>query len=77
MNFSAVILAGGRSTRMGRDKAWLEIGGQPLLAQGRLAVSAFAGDCVQSGLARFVELPASQAGCFANWNSPADLPCRA
>ncbi len=33
MNFSAVILAGGRSSRMGRDKAWLEIGGQTLLAR--------------------------------------------
>lgn len=33
MNFSAVILAGGRSSRMGRDKAWLEVGGQTLLAR--------------------------------------------
>ena len=33
MNFSAVILAGGKSSRMGRDKAWLEIGGQTLLAR--------------------------------------------
>jgi molybdenum cofactor guanylyltransferase len=33
MNFSAVILAGGRSSRMGRDKAWLETGGQTLLAR--------------------------------------------
>ncbi len=31
MNFSAVILAGGQSRRMGRDKAWLPINGQPLL----------------------------------------------
>jgi molybdopterin-guanine dinucleotide biosynthesis protein A len=29
---SAVILAGGASTRMGRDKAWLELDGQPLIA---------------------------------------------
>jgi molybdopterin-guanine dinucleotide biosynthesis protein A len=29
--FSAVILAGGNSSRMGRDKAWLEVGGQRLL----------------------------------------------
>jgi len=33
MNFSAVILAGGRSSRMGCDKAWLPVGGQPLLAR--------------------------------------------
>lgn len=31
MNFSAVILAGGKSSRMGRDKAFLEIGGRKLL----------------------------------------------
>ena len=186
MNFSAVILAGGRSTRMGRDKAWLEIGGQSLLARqiglvrevgaaeifisgradadysasgcrvlqdkfpdagplagieraldatqsplllvlavdlpemnveflqrlaagcsetcgaipklannveslaafypkaahalavaglecGAFAAKAFAGQCVQSGLARFVELHSDDARCFTNWNSPADL----
>lgn len=33
MNFSAVILAGGKSSRMGRDKARLEINGQTLLAR--------------------------------------------
>jgi molybdopterin-guanine dinucleotide biosynthesis protein A len=33
MNFSAVILAGGKSSRMGRDKAFLETGGQTLLAR--------------------------------------------
>ena len=33
MNFSAVILAGGKSSRMGRDKARLEVGGQTLLAR--------------------------------------------
>jgi CTP:molybdopterin cytidylyltransferase MocA len=32
MNLSAVILARGESRRMGQDKAWLEIGGQSLLA---------------------------------------------
>lgn len=31
LTFSAVILAGGNSSRMGRDKAWLEVGGQRLL----------------------------------------------
>lgn len=33
MNFSAVILAGGQSRRMGRDKAWLPLDGQPLVAR--------------------------------------------
>lgn len=32
MHFTAVILAGGESRRMGRDKAFLEFGGQSLLA---------------------------------------------
>ena len=29
--FTAVILAGGQSQRMGQDKAWLDVGGQPLI----------------------------------------------
>jgi molybdopterin-guanine dinucleotide biosynthesis protein A len=33
VKFSAVILAGGKSSRMGRDKAWLEIEGRSLLAR--------------------------------------------
>lgn len=33
MKLSAVILAGGRSRRMGRDKAWLEVEGRPLLVR--------------------------------------------
>ena len=33
MNLSAVILAGGQSTRMGRDKAWVELAGRPLIAR--------------------------------------------
>jgi molybdopterin-guanine dinucleotide biosynthesis protein A len=32
MSLSAVILAGGQSRRMGRDKAWIEQAGQPLIA---------------------------------------------
>jgi molybdopterin-guanine dinucleotide biosynthesis protein A len=33
VNFSAVILAGGQSRRMGRDKAWLLVEGKPLIAR--------------------------------------------
>lgn len=33
MKFSAVILAGGLSRRMGRDKAWIDFGGRTLLAR--------------------------------------------
>lgn len=32
LNLSAVILAGGESRRMGRDKAWVELGGKSLIA---------------------------------------------
>ncbi len=42
---------------------------------GALGVKCFAEGCVQSGLARFVELPAAETRHFANWNSVADLPC--
>ncbi len=43
------------------------------LVGGCFAVKDFAGHCVQSRLARFVELEADAARYFANWNSPADL----
>ena len=43
------------------------------LEHGTLAVKNFAGQCVQSGLARFIERDASEARHFANWNSPADI----
>src|SRR6516164_8647370 len=42
MNFSAVILAGGKSSRMGRDKAFLETGGKTLLAR-QIEIARFAG----------------------------------
>jgi molybdopterin-guanine dinucleotide biosynthesis protein A len=52
MNLSAVILAGGKSARMGRDKARLEIGGRPLLArQFQLVRETGAGEVYISGRA--------------------------
>jgi molybdopterin-guanine dinucleotide biosynthesis protein A len=55
MNFSAVILAGGKSSRMGRDKAWLEVGEQTLLArQIQLAQAAGATEIFVSGRAGVV-----------------------
>lgn len=52
MNFDAVILAGGKSTRMGRDKAWLTVAGEPLLArQIQLACDAGAREVLLSGRA--------------------------
>jgi molybdopterin-guanine dinucleotide biosynthesis protein A len=33
MNVGAVILAGGESRRMGKDKSWLEVGGRPLISR--------------------------------------------
>ena len=52
MNFSAVILAGGKSSRMGCDKAFLEVAGETLLArQIRLAQTAGATEVFISGRA--------------------------
>lgn len=33
MQISGIVLAGGRSSRMGRDKAWVELGGKPLVVR--------------------------------------------
>ena len=33
MSVSAAIMAGGKSTRMGRDKAWIELDGKPLITR--------------------------------------------
>ena len=61
MNFSAVILAGGKSSRMGCDKAFLEIGGQSLLArQIELVRDAGADEVFVSGRE---EVTYSQFGC--------------
>ena len=44
MNLSAVILAGGKSSRMGADNAWLSVSGQPLLSRA-MPVQNPAGPC--------------------------------
>ncbi len=50
VTFSAAVLAGGESRRMGRSKAWLELGGQPLLARAvSLARAAGASEVLISG----------------------------
>ena len=46
---------------------------ETMLHNQQYAVSIFAERCVQSNLARFVELSVSDAKYFTNWNSPADL----
>jgi molybdenum cofactor guanylyltransferase len=43
------------------------------LERGNFAVKVFAERCVQGGFCRFIELAASDAHHFANWNSPADV----
>ncbi len=61
MNFSAVILAGGKSSRMGRDKALLEIDGQPLLSR-QIALARAAG-AVQVCISGRAELDYTIFGC--------------
>ncbi len=46
---TAVVLAGGRASRLGRDKALEEVGGSPLLARVVAAVSVISGDIVIVG----------------------------
>jgi molybdopterin-guanine dinucleotide biosynthesis protein A len=46
---------------------------EALLRDGRNAAAFFAGCCVQSGVARLVELSAKEAKFFSNRNSPADF----
>jgi molybdopterin-guanine dinucleotide biosynthesis protein A len=61
MNFSAVILAGGSSSRMGRDKAWLEVDGQTLLQrQIQLACGIGAQEVLISGRA---DVDYTEFGC--------------
>jgi molybdopterin-guanine dinucleotide biosynthesis protein A len=45
-----------------------------LLVEGQSAARVFAALCVEMGMARYYEVPASRQAGFDNWNSPADLP---
>jgi molybdenum cofactor guanylyltransferase len=45
---SVLILAGGRSRRMGSDKAWLELDGQPLVARVALRILPLASEIIFS-----------------------------
>lgn len=58
---AAVILAGGRSSRMGRPKEWLEIDGEPLLVRVTRAAARACGSVVVVARAG-QELPALPAG---------------
>src|SRR4051812_13866540 len=57
---SAIILAGGRSRRMGRPKAWLPLGGVPLLTAVVARVRPLVADVIVVA-ARDQELPACDA----------------
>jgi len=46
---------------------------QTALRSNNYSVTAFSQQCVQAGIAKFIELPAHQAKCFANWNSSTDV----
>lgn len=56
---SGIILAGGESRRMGQDKAFLQVGGQPLVQRVLQAVTAVADDVtiVTNSPERYVEYP--------------------
>jgi molybdopterin-guanine dinucleotide biosynthesis protein A len=44
------------------------------IAQSRYAARDFAEACHREHAARIFPVPAASAGCFANWNAPADVP---
>ncbi|MGA9670385.1 MAG: molybdenum cofactor guanylyltransferase [Terracidiphilus sp.] len=46
---------------------------ESLLLAGNNSVAGFAERCVQTGMARFADLPATDAPHFINWNSPEDM----
>lgn len=58
---SGVVLAGGQSSRMGRDKAWLDYGGKPLVAHQLERLARVFSD---------VRISAKDAGPFASLGYP-------
>jgi len=77
MNFCAVILAHGKSPRMSRNEAWLEVGGHPPLkrqiqpARDLSATVVFISGRVDADHAAF----GNCMPCLAYGNPPAELPC--
>ena len=68
MNAAGFVLAGGRSSRMGRDKALLMLGGEPLIQRGIRKLSAICPEVAIAGgakdLARFGRvIPDKSPGC--------------
>ncbi len=61
---TAVVLAGGRSTRLGRDKAMLEFGGRPLLARVVDTASSLCDEVIVAGAWR---RPEQWTGIDAVW----------
>ncbi|MCS7221758.1 MAG: molybdenum cofactor guanylyltransferase [Anaerolineae bacterium] len=59
--FTAVILAGGQSRRMGQDKAWLDAGGRPLLVHVAERLQNLAAEVIVVRAAPTTPLPALPA----------------
>lgn len=68
---TAVLMAGGKSSRMGRDKAWLEIGGKPLWQHQLGKLHALASEVVIS--ARPGRFESVNTGCRIILDQVADL----
>ena len=70
---TAIVLAGGRSSRMGRDKAWLPIAGQPLVARVAALLDALVDEVVVVAAPgqRLPPVPARIARDAVPWEGPA------
>ena len=68
MKLLAAIQAGGRSTRMGKDKAWLELAGRPLLEHGLAAAQPLA-DRLAVVISRDCSQPDKYAQLARKWRA--------